>query len=127
MSARKPAIGITSGDPAGIGLEVALKAIPQFLDSARCLLYTDPEHFGRCSRLVARQSLQSHWISNISEVSDEPLLFLLDVPGFTVLIPWGEASSRAGNRAVAYLAAASSDAVAGHISAIVTARVSKAS
>ena len=40
-------IGITAGDPAGIGLEVVLKSISSVLISARWLLFTDREIFER--------------------------------------------------------------------------------
>lgn len=118
----KPAIGIASGDPAGIGLEVTLKAVPEFLSAARLVLFTDALHFER-----SRTNLPTRWISNAAEVSDEPLLFLVNVPGAGDLVPFGEASLRAGKRAAAYLTAASDAALAGQIQAIVTAPVSKAS
>jgi len=119
----KPIIGISAGDPAGIGLEVTLKAVPEFLNSTRLVLFTDSIHFNRSNT----NNIPSRWIANVSEVTDEPVLFLLDVPGAGELIPWGEASFRAGSRASAYLRAASDAAMQGGIRAIVTAPVSKAS
>jgi len=123
----KPAIGITSGDPAGIGLEVALKAVPKFLSEVRCVLFTDPPHFERCRSLLGIESIPTRWISISREITDESLLFLVNVSGSDKVIPWGEASLRAGERAAAYLAAASDEALVGHIQAIVTGPVSKAS
>jgi 4-hydroxythreonine-4-phosphate dehydrogenase len=118
-----PIIGISAGDPAGIGLEVALKAIPEFLGSARIILFTDAVHFNRSHT----NTVPLRWVSNFAEVSDEPVLFLMDVPGADDPIPWGEASRRAGSRASAYLNAVSNAANQGAIQAIVTAPVSKAS
>jgi len=118
-----PIIGISSGDPAGIGLEVTLKAVPEFLSSTRLILFTDSIHFNRSNT----NAVPFRWIASIAEVSDEPVLFLMDVPGSNELIPWGEASRRAGSRASAYLGAASDAAMKGAIQAIVTAPVSKAS
>ena len=40
-------IGITAGDPAGIGLEVVLKSISSGLSSARWVLFTDRAIFNR--------------------------------------------------------------------------------
>ncbi|HEY2385055.1 MAG TPA: 4-hydroxythreonine-4-phosphate dehydrogenase PdxA [Terriglobia bacterium] len=117
-----PIIGISAGDPAGIGLEVTVKALPQFLGAARYVLFTDRLHFER-SRFG---DLRFRWISGLTEVTDEPLLFLIDVPGASAPIPWGEPSLRSGNRARACLEAASDAAVQGAIDAIVTAPVSKA-
>jgi len=126
-SLTKPAIGISSGDPAGIGLEVTLKAVPKFLRDVRCVLFTDPAHFERCRKLVGMESVPVRWIASNNEITNESLLFLVNVAGPSELIPWGEASLRAGQRAAAYLAAASDYALAGHIHAIVTAPVSKSS
>jgi 4-hydroxythreonine-4-phosphate dehydrogenase len=122
-SRSSPIIGISAGDPAGIGLEVTLKAVPEFLGSTRLVLFTDSLHFRRSNT----NDIPSRWITTVSEVEDERVLFLVDVPGASELIPWGEASLRAGSRASAYLRAASDAAMQGAIQAIVTAPVSKAS
>jgi len=118
-----PIIGISAGDPAGIGLEVVLKAVPEFLGTTRCVLFTDAIHFERSQT----KGFPTRWIENLSEVSNEPILFLVNVPGATDLIPWGESSLRSGSRASAYLEAASNAAMQCSIQAIVTAPVSKSS
>jgi len=123
----RPTIGISAGDPAGIGLEVTLKAVSDFLSFANCVLFTDRLHFERGSNLFANPNIPVRWISEISEVTAEPFLFLFDVPGCNELVPWGEASLHAGQRARAYLEAAATAANRGEIHAIVTAPVSKAS
>ena len=123
----RPTIGISAGDPAGIGLEVTLKAVPDFLSLASCVLFTDRLHFDRDFQLVAQKHLPFRWISQISEVSDEPALFLIDVPGAHGLVPRSELSLHAGKRALAYLEAVSDAANRKRIQAIVTALVSKAS
>lgn len=123
----RPTVGISSGDPAGIGLEVTLKAVSEFLGVARCVLFTDAHHFERGQALFLPKDLPFRWITSLSKVTDEPVLFLIDVPGSTIAIPWGEMSERAGERASAYLAAASDAALQEKIQAIVTAPVSKAS
>ena len=120
---KSPVIGISAGDPAGIGLEVTLKAVPTFLGSTRLILFTDAIHFNRSNT----SAVPFRWITSIAEVSDDHVLFLMDVPDANALIPWGEASLRAGSRASAYLDAASNAAIHGSIQAIVTAPVSKAS
>jgi len=122
-SLSQPTIGISAGDPAGIGLEVTLKAIPEFLGSMRCVLFTDAIHFERSHT----KAFPTRWIENPGDITNEPILFLVDVPGAAELLPWGEISIRAGSRASAYLAAASNAAMQGAIQAIVTAPVSKAS
>lgn len=109
-------IGITTGDPAGIGLEVVLKAIPPVLTSARWVLFTDSEAFERNLKLFD-PGLKSWWIEDISQVTDDPILFLRNVDSQPTLSQ--------GERALGYLEAASSAALAQHIDAIVTAPVSK--
>jgi len=123
----RPTIGISAGDPAGIGLEVTLKSVPEFLASSACVLFTDRLHFERGLSVFSCQDLPLRWITKVSEISAEPVLFLIDVPGGDELIPWGESSPRAGQRAISYLTAASDAANRGEIHAIVTAPVSKAS
>jgi 4-hydroxythreonine-4-phosphate dehydrogenase len=117
-------IGITAGDPAGIGLEVVLKSISSVLPLARWLLFTDDEIFERhLSRFDP--GVGHRWIKSTSEINDDSVLFLRDLAGNASGIDWGQLSPQAGRRAVAYLEAASSEALAGRIAGIVTAPVSK--
>ena len=117
-------IGITAGDPAGIGLEVVLKSIAPVLTSARWILFTDREAF---ERNAARFSpgVQLRWIERTSGITNENALFLRDLGGDTSAIDWGKLSPDAGRRALAYLEAASTEALARNVDAIVTAPVSK--
>ena len=57
-------IGITAGDPAGIGLEVVLKAIPPLLEEANWVLFADQD------------------------------AFLLNLERFEPTLPWSQASRR---------------------------------
>ena len=117
-------IGITAGDPAGIGLEVVLKAIPPLLQSARWILFTDREIFER-NAAQFRSSIRFQWVDSVVNLADESVLFLCDLQGDTSAIPWGKLQADAGRRAVAYLEAASAAALDHRIEAIVTAPVSK--
>ncbi|PYS43659.1 MAG: 4-hydroxythreonine-4-phosphate dehydrogenase PdxA [Acidobacteria bacterium] len=117
-------IGITAGDPAGIGLEVVLKSIASVLPLGRWLLFTDRTIF---ERHVARfnPDVECRWIEHTSELTDDPVLFVRDMAGDTSGIEWGQRSTKAGRQAIAYLQAASLEALAGNIDAIVTAPVNK--
>ena len=117
-------IGITAGDPAGIGLEVVLKSISSVLTSARWVLFTDRAIFER-NLAIFKPAIASRWIDQLSEITDEPLLFLRDLGGDGRGIQPGTLSAEAGRRAIAYLEAASAEAIAGNIDALVTAPVSK--
>jgi 4-hydroxythreonine-4-phosphate dehydrogenase len=118
-------IGISSGDPAGIGLEVVLKALPVVADRARWILYTDPPAFDR-HYVRFGNGFPCRWISKPEEARDNSVLHLIDVPGPACPIPWGDVQQAAGERALAYLKAASDAALRDQISAIVTAPVHKA-
>jgi 4-hydroxythreonine-4-phosphate dehydrogenase len=118
------AIGITAGDPAGIGLEVILKSVASTLKSARWVLFTDRSIFERHLERF-NPGVRYRWIEHTSQVSADDVLFVRDLAGDTAGIDWGKCSSQAGRRALAYLEAASTEALAGNISGIVTAPVSK--
>jgi len=118
-------IGISSGDPSGIGLEVILKALPAVAGSARWILYTDAPAFDR-HYLRFGNGRPCRWISQPEEAADDSVLHLIDVPGATCPIPWGDVQSAAGDRAIAYLRAAGDAARERKIAGIVTAPVNKA-
>jgi 4-hydroxythreonine-4-phosphate dehydrogenase len=120
----RPTIGITAGDPAGIGLEVIFKALPDFLPAARWVLFTDPSTFEQ-NYAVFGSGLPHRWITTFEEINDQAKLFLFHVPGAACPIPWGDISRDAGQRALGYLHAASDAALSDAIQAIVTAPVSK--
>src|SRR5262245_50052020 len=98
-------IGITSGDPAGIGLEVTFKSLPEVLSAARWVLFTDRSAF---ERNYARfgQGCPVRWIGNLSEVADydgAPVLFVYGAAQSTSTPVWGEISAAAGQSALTCL------------------------
>jgi 4-hydroxy-L-threonine phosphate dehydrogenase PdxA len=97
-------IGITTGDPAGIGLEVVLKSISVVLPSARWILFTDRSIFERNAALFL-SGVESKWIDNIADITNKPILFLRDLRGDTSDIRFGERTAPSGRRALAYLSA----------------------
>jgi 4-hydroxythreonine-4-phosphate dehydrogenase len=117
-------IGVTAGDPAGIGLEVVLKSISALVTSARWAIFTDREIFERNAQRFS-PGVECRWIESLNAITDDPILFLRDMRGDTSGIEWGKLSALAGARALAYLEAASSEALSGKLQAIVTAPVSK--
>jgi 4-hydroxythreonine-4-phosphate dehydrogenase len=105
-----PTIGITAGDPAGIGLEVILKSIGTVQDAGRWIFFTD--------RSVFERNAERFHPGNTC-------LELRDLGDDGISSQWGRPTSKTGGRALAYLEAASKAALAGEIDAIVTAPVSK--
>jgi 4-hydroxythreonine-4-phosphate dehydrogenase len=120
----QPIIGISSGDPSGIGLEVTLKALPIVAEKARWILYTDSQAFDR-HYVRFGDGFPHQWIHTPQEATDISVLYLIEVPGATCPIPWGDIQAAAGERAIAYLKAASDAALRRQIAAIVTAPVHK--
>src|SRR5436309_3495923 len=120
----RPTIGITAGDPGGIGLEVVLKSISATLPLARWILFTDRFVFER-NRLLFAPGLTHRWIGGPSDLTDEPVLFIRDLGGEVSSIELGERSRDSGERALAYLKAAGKEALSGSLQAVVTAPVSK--
>ena len=120
-----PTIGISSGDPSGIGLEVILKAMPTVAESARWILYTDSAAFDR-HYVRFGNAFPYRWIRNPSEATEKACLHLIEVAGATCPIPWGDIQEAAGQRAIAYLKAAGDAALRHDLAAVVTAPVHKA-
>ena len=118
-------IGISSGDPSGIGLEVTLKALPTVINSARWILFTDAAAFDR-HYVRFGSEIPYRWIKHPQEASEEPVLNVIEVPGASCPIPWGDVQRAGGERALAYLKAASDAARTRQIAGIVTAPVHKA-
>jgi 4-hydroxy-L-threonine phosphate dehydrogenase PdxA len=78
-------IGISSGDPSGIGLEVIRKALPQVAGSARWVLFTDAINFERHHVAWGMISLPMDRISQ--EASTPSVLYLVEVPAQLALFP----------------------------------------
>jgi 4-hydroxythreonine-4-phosphate dehydrogenase len=65
------------------------------------------------------------WVDDLASLADESVLFLRDLGGDTSRIEWGKLQPAAGRRALAYLEAAGTEALARRIDGIVTAPVNK--
>jgi len=120
----KPTIGITAGDPAGIGLEVILKALPSLLSEAHWMLFSDRTAFVRAHQHFCPTLEWTDCVdSSTTEIESDLTLFSLS--GETKLPAWGSGSSESGSRALAALETASKAALDRRVDAIVTAPVSK--
>ena len=79
----QPIIGISSGDPSGIGLEVTLKALPIVAEKARWILYTDSQAFDR-HYVRFGDGFPHQWIHTPQEATDISVLYLIEVPDHPV-------------------------------------------
>lgn len=108
---KRPVVGISLGDPAGIGPEIVVRALHARPDLA-VRVYGDPRVLAAAANRLHLPSPPAHRVHAVSEVSDGDF-----APGRPTL-----ASARAQ---WAYLEAATSAALAGEIAALCTAPISK--
>ncbi|CAN5847423.1 4-hydroxythreonine-4-phosphate dehydrogenase PdxA [soil metagenome] len=122
-----PRIGITMGDPAGIGPEVVLKAVaeeeisrvcaPVIIGDAQLLAHTARILDLQCGYDIIRQG------EPLPETLAEPIIFHLDnIGGF---VEPGIESGTAGKAAAGYIEAAVELCAAGSVDAIATAPINK--
>ena len=106
-------IGITMGDPAGVGPEISVKALAGMSpdDQARTLIY------GNLATLEAAKAAVGCKVDLAGRVVD------LEVEGAP--LPWGKLSPAAGDAAFRFIEKAVRDAEAGRIGCIVTAPINK--
>lgn len=122
-----PRIGITMGDPAGIGPEVVLKAVADEEVRSRCVpvIIGDAQLLAHTARTLDLQSgydIVRYGESLASDLVD-PIIFHLDnVAGF---VEPGIESGAAGKAAAGYIEAAVELCAAGSIDAIATAPINK--
>jgi 4-hydroxythreonine-4-phosphate dehydrogenase len=125
--ARKPRIGVTMGDPAGIGPEVVLKAVaeesvrrvcvPVIVGDAQLLAHTARKLDLQCGYEIVRRD------EPLPRSLDEPIIFHLDNIGAAV--EPGVESGAAGRAAGEYIEAAVELCAAGQLDAISTAPINK--
>ena len=115
-------IGITAGDPAGIGLEIILKGIPSFLSRAAWVLFGETADF---EANLHRFAPDLPWspITDLESVQTGRLGF--SSTGNGPAAPWGQGTTETGRRALAALEAGGQGARSGELAALVTAPLSK--
>ncbi|MCM8812998.1 MAG: 4-hydroxythreonine-4-phosphate dehydrogenase PdxA [Candidatus Omnitrophica bacterium] len=102
---KKVRIGITLGDPAGIGTEITLKALqdPRIRESATFLLIGDYGAVIHTQRQIGC-NLNFHIISDIGKLRlSEELVNFLNLGNVTFPVPHGQADARCGKVAYEYI------------------------
>jgi 4-hydroxythreonine-4-phosphate dehydrogenase len=122
-----PRIGVTMGDPAGIGPEVVLKAIaeeevlreciPVVVGDAQLLAHQARKLDLRCGYEIVRRG------ERFPNHTDAPIIYHLD--NINPAIEPGVESGEAGRAAAEYIEAAVELCAAGHVEAISTAPINK--
>lgn len=122
----KPIIGISQGDPNGVGLEVIIKAFgqPMLFDHCIPVLYASTRSFQQYKKLLNAEHPVYVQVKDISEVKGNQLNLIAVQSDLAEVNP-GVASVEAGKEALAAINRMLEDAVAGKLHAIVTAPVDK--
>ena len=119
----RPRLGITAGDPAGIGPEIVARALAAgaLADLGRVSVWAEPGTFDAACRAAGLAPLPR------TETGDGPRLVPVDVGPIPDGFGPGRASAYGGAAAAAAVRGAAAAALAGAIDAVVTAPLAKSS
>jgi 4-hydroxythreonine-4-phosphate dehydrogenase len=123
----QPLIGITMGDPCGVGPEVIVKALARADVQARvpAVVLGDPERLRQAARLTG-SAVQVRHVQRCAEVRAAPgVVHCLAVGEPTSALPFGRLDPAGGAAAYAYIAEAVRLAMAGELASICTAPLNK--
>jgi 4-phospho-D-threonate 3-dehydrogenase / 4-phospho-D-erythronate 3-dehydrogenase len=123
----RPRIGITMGDPAGIGAEIIVKALTnhEIYELCRPLVIGDTARLRQVAGIL-RLPIKIKSISSAAEAAYQPnQIDCLDLALVQPELPFGAVSAVAGEAAFRYVENAAALALAGAIDAICTAPLSK--
>ncbi len=114
---------ITMGDPAGIGPEIVVKAL--VARPRRHLVVGDPGVLRRAATVVGAD-VQVRAVAGPDAVTDAPgVVHVLPVSDLPADLPLGAVDARCGRAACLYVERATALALAGEVSAVVTAPINK--
>ncbi len=117
-------IGITMGDPAGIGPEIVVRLFAEGVGSA-CLVYGDVAALRRAAAVVGSR-IPIETIATPGEAAGLPgAMPVIQVGTLPDDLALGRVSAAAGAAAFGYVTHAVDDALAGRIAALVTAPINK--
>ncbi len=122
----KPIIGISAGDPNGVGLEVVIKTLQHDLIYTLCtpVLYCNPKAFTFTKKMCNLDKPNYTLIRDITETKENQLNVIVSSQD-TFEIQFGKPSLSAGKEAFLAINRMMQDAKAGKLKAIVTAPVDK--
>jgi 4-hydroxythreonine-4-phosphate dehydrogenase len=120
-----PAIGVTAGDPAGVGPEVTVRTLARAgaLPPAAYVLFADPRVIKAEEERLGLSLESRGWRPDIR---DEAGVFLMAVPGPAAPAAPGRVTAENGEASFRAFEAAVTEARAGRLEAVVTAPISKA-
>jgi 4-hydroxythreonine-4-phosphate dehydrogenase len=123
----RPIVGITMGDPAGVGPEIVMKALghPEVHELCRPLVVGDADRL-RAAGSLLRSPLEVREVEGPAAAAFRAgVVDCVDLAASPPDLPWGKLSAKAGDAAYRYVARAVELALAGEIQAICTAPLNK--
>ncbi len=122
---RLPVIGVTTGDPAGIGPEISLKAVADgnFAGVCEPRLIGDARHL---RRVAAELNIPVDLVSDVDELKNSGEIFVYDMANVGNDVVVGVESAAGGKASAEYIETAVELWRTGNIEAIATAPISKA-
>jgi 4-hydroxythreonine-4-phosphate dehydrogenase len=132
MATHPPRIGITLGDPAGIGPELVLRLLtaPKGRGRVRTVIYGSAPLLRRVAQAIRvpwpadLQMASSGALENISPDAATPLLLDFPFPEAATIVP-GRVQAACGRMAATWIDCAARDALTGRIDGMVTAPINK--
>jgi len=117
-------VGVTMGDPAGVGAEIVMAALAA--EEHRAVVIGDAARLKLAGDLLPRGGPRLRRVAAPSEARFEPgVVNVVDLANVPADLPWGELSKEAGRAAYAYLELATRLALDGDIAAVCTAPINK--
>lgn len=130
MTESRPILGITMGDPAGIGPEIAAKALAhkKVYEIAKPILVGDAQIIARAAD-IAKVNLKVRAVSRVSEsIFEHGVMDVLDLKNVNIgTLEYGKVSSMAGKAAFETVVKVIALAMDGQIDATVTGPINKES
>jgi len=127
LEEKKPVVGVTVGDPAGVGPEVVVKALadPTLYEGVRPIVYADGCVLEAALKATG-SALRIRRVHSPGQATFEPgTIDYMDAGVLTKPVPCGKISAEAGRAGFTYLDRAIDDALAGSVDGIATAPLNK--
>jgi 4-hydroxythreonine-4-phosphate dehydrogenase len=124
----KPRVGITIGDPAGIGPEIVLKAVAEPAVCAACqpIIIADASELRRqAAALGLPCGFRTVAENKIVETGAQDEIIICDVGSLSGPVEWGSLSEQAGRAAISFIEAGARLCLARQLDAMATAPVNK--
>jgi len=132
MNNQRPILGLTMGDPAGIGPEICLRALgePRVLEHCTPVLFGDVAVLGRVAKTanIPATKYRTAPVADFSALfhASEPVVVDCGAIDATTIVP-GQISAACGKAGYTYIEHAINAALAGKIDGVVTAPIHKES